>query len=95
MSVIYQYDSEVSHIYKDLLAKNGKCVIFPALYIVGSKIKCNRFYDLTTPRWKLGEPPRVRRVLPLSRCSSLGSFCKATLRGEDSSNILSSIIFLA
>jgi len=82
MSVMIYFVSEVSHIYKDLLAKNGKSSIFPALYIVGSKIKCNRFYDLTTPRWELGEPPRVRRVLPLSRCSSLGSFCKATHSGR-------------
>ena len=35
MSDLYQFDSEVYHIYKDLLDKNGKCVIFPALYIVG------------------------------------------------------------
>ena len=35
MSDLYQFNSEVHHIYKDLLAKNGKCVIFPALYIVG------------------------------------------------------------
>ena len=48
MSVLIYFVSEVTHIYKDFFPKNGKCDIFPALYIVGEQSEPSMFYDLYT-----------------------------------------------